>query len=395
MPTTSLSDPIAAVTHPDPYPYYADLVAHQPIYRDETLGLWVASSAAAVSAVLASDICLVRPPAEPVPRALLGSPAANLFRRLVRMNDGAQHDALKQAVSAATRAIEPAQVIEQGCAWARVLLDGDQPQTAARRFQDFAFHLPVYVIASLLGVPQDRLHQTALWVGDFVRCLAPASSTAQIEAGKLAAGHLLDLFRALLRTRQPETARSLLTMLAEQAKSIGCEDEEAIIANGIGFLSQAYEATAGLIGNTLVALAAQREARAQVAAAPDLLPAVIEEVLRYDPPVQNTRRFLARSGSVAGQDMQAGDAVLVVLAAANRDPSVNPQPERFDATRTDRRIFTFGAGTHACPGDRLALLIAQAGIERLLAARLDLESLSQTVTYRPSANTRVALLPAA
>ena len=81
-------DPIAAVTHPDPYPYYADLAAHRPLYRDDALRLWVASSAAAVTAVLASDLCRVRPPAEPVPRALLGSPAGELFGHFVRMNDG-------------------------------------------------------------------------------------------------------------------------------------------------------------------------------------------------------------------------------------------------------------------------------------------------------------------
>jgi hypothetical protein len=67
-------DPIAAVTHPDPYPFYADLAVRRPLYRDEALWLWVASSAAVVTAVLTSDLCRVRPPAEPVPAALLGSP---------------------------------------------------------------------------------------------------------------------------------------------------------------------------------------------------------------------------------------------------------------------------------------------------------------------------------
>src|ERR1700704_2197965 len=93
------ADPIAAVTHPDPYPYYADLLARKPIYRDEALGLWIASSAAAVGAVLGSDRCRVRPPAEPVPNALLGSPAADIFRHLVRMNDGPGHCPVKRAVT--------------------------------------------------------------------------------------------------------------------------------------------------------------------------------------------------------------------------------------------------------------------------------------------------------
>jgi len=100
------ADPVAAVTHPDPYPYYADLTAARPLHRDEGLGLWVACSAATVTEVLTSPACLVRPPSEPVPRALVGSSAGSIFGRLVRMNEGAKHAALKPAVSAATAGIE-------------------------------------------------------------------------------------------------------------------------------------------------------------------------------------------------------------------------------------------------------------------------------------------------
>src|SRR5947208_15756279 len=94
-------DPIAAVTHRDPYPYYARLVAERPIYHDASLGLWVASSAGAAAAVLASGLCQVRPPAEPVPAKLQGTPAGDLFGRLVRQNEGERHGPMKQAVSAA------------------------------------------------------------------------------------------------------------------------------------------------------------------------------------------------------------------------------------------------------------------------------------------------------
>lgn len=82
------SDPIAAVTHANPYPYYEDLVARTPLVYNDALGLWVAAGAEAVTAVLTSGLCRVRPPAEPVPRALLGSPAAEIFGRLVRTVPG-------------------------------------------------------------------------------------------------------------------------------------------------------------------------------------------------------------------------------------------------------------------------------------------------------------------
>jgi cytochrome P450 len=194
------------------------------------------------------------------------------------------------------------------------------------------------------------------------------------------------MFRALL-TRED----GLLGALAREAKRVGLEEMEVIIANGIGFLSQAYEATAGLIGNTLIALASRSDIRNQVTTDPELLRPVIQEVLRYDSPVQNTRRFLAQDGSVADEKMKAGDVILVILAAANRDPSVNPDPERFDVFRKERRIFTFGVGPHACPGETLATTIAKAGVERLIKSGIALERLAETMTYRASANTRIPL----
>jgi cytochrome P450 len=380
-------NPITAVTHSDPYPYYADLVARKPLYYDDELRLWVASSASVVAATLTNGLCRVRPAPEPVPGSLLGSPAAEIFRHLVRMNDGERHCPFKQSVSAALASIDVARATQQSARWARFLLPDCYGDGVSDRLSRFAFHLPVYVVASLLGVPEDRLHQTALWMSDFARCLAPASDRDQIERGKTAAGHLLQMFRDL-----PNREDGLLNALArESSGSAGVTAGDAVIANGIGFLSQSYEATAGLIGNTLLALASRPEMRDEVAADPDFLRYVIQEVLRYDSPVQNTRRFLAEDGFVAGEKMKAGDTILVILAAANHDPSANPNPERFDVFRKDRRIFTFGVGAHACPGEALAATIARAGVERLIASGVAIERLPETMTYRASVNARIPI----
>jgi cytochrome P450 len=372
--------PVAAVTHPDPYPYYAELVARRPLYRDEALGLWVASSAETVTAVLTSELCRVRPPAEPVPGALLGSPAAVIFGRLVRMNDGPWHDAVKPALAQSLDALAHERVAEESERWARAL-------AADLDLATFPFRLSSHVVGALLGVPAPALPEVARWTGELVEAFAPTGSVPRIEHGKAAAARLLDLFRSLLATRRD----GLLLALGGRGGHAGQDEGTAIVANGIGLLTQAYEATAGLIGNTLLVLAALPAVRTLVAADAGILPDVVEEVLRFDPPVQNTRRFLARGGAVAGQAMNEGEAILVVLAAANRDPAANPDPARFDVARKDRRSFTFGVGPHACPGQALATAIATAGVASLLRAGVEPRRAAAGACYRPSLNGRIPL----
>jgi cytochrome P450 len=381
-PIASPGNPVEAVTHRDPYPYYARLVADASLYRDDVLGLWVASSAETVESVLTSNLCRVRPLAEPVPKALAGSPAGEIFRHLVRMNDGERHCPFKQAVSAALDPIDPAIVAVQSRRWAA--------QLSADQVTEFAFALPAYVIATLLGAPDDLVPDVARLVGELVRAFAAASTPEQVVAGGLAADRLLELFRDDLRSGgSPDT---LLAQLSTQARRFGRADEVVVLANAVGFLTQAYEATAGLIGNTLLALARIPGLHGRFLASAASADGIMAEVLRYDSPVQNTRRYVSEDGIVAGQAMKKGDAILVVLAAANRDPRANPDPHTFDETRANRRTFTFGAGVHACPGALLATTIAAAGVTSLLGRGLDPSRLDPLPRYRPSGNVRVPLL---
>lgn len=382
--------PLTAVTHQHPYPYYADLVATRPLYYDDMLGLWVASSAEMVAAVFNTPFCQVRPVTELIPKALLESPAADIFRHLIRMNDGARHCPAKQAVSTTLASINGVHATEQSNQWARVLAARHAINDTSEHLADFAFQLPVYVVGSLLGIPQDMLGQTALWIDDFVGCLAPTSSTEQVERGKQAAAHLRAAFRSLLHAPQSQSSEGLLATLARETSHLGIDDTDSIIANGIGLLSQAYEATAGLIGNTLLALATRPNVQKLVSTHPLLLHNAIQETLRYDPPIQNTRRFLAHNVVVAGQEMQAGATILLVLAAANHDPLVNPSPAQFDLWRKNRRIFTFGFGAHACPGEALVPTIAKAGVAQLLTID-DWPDRCSTVRYRASANARIPI----
>jgi cytochrome P450 len=303
------ADPIAAVTHPDPYPYYARLSAAQPLYRDTRLQLWVASGARVVAQVLASELCHVRATTEPVPRVLGNTAAAAIFGRLVRMTDGSEQRGCKQAITAVLASLGRETIVG-----------------AARR--------------------------SALDTGEELRAHPnPAALVASADAGT----------------------------------------DEVIVANGIGLMSQSYEATAGLIGNTLLALAREPRLYAAVRRTPALLATLIQRVLHLDPPTQSTRRFVVRDANVAGQRMQAGDTILVILAAAGRDSGLLPPPGELALEDWSRAPGNFGAGRHACPAGSMAALIAEAAVAHLLELGLELRELTASHRYRTSNHVRVPM----
>ena len=187
-------DPIAAVTHPTHIRSMPGWSPNDRFIATSALGVWVAASAEAVTAVLASDLCRVRPPAEPVPRALVGSPAGEIFRHLVRMNDG-------PAMPPANHGRGHPGILRRGAGGRGEPRMGALPDAAGggsrRGLAGFSFRLPVYTVASLLGVPRTELRRVSSWTGDLVAAFAPASTAAQVERGQAAASFLLELFRAL------------------------------------------------------------------------------------------------------------------------------------------------------------------------------------------------------
>lgn len=120
--------------------------------------------------------------------------------------------------------------------------------------------------------------------------------------------------------------------------------------------------------------------------------AFVREVVRHDAPIQNTRRFAAEAFRHGEAEISPGEQVLVVLAAANRDPAANPDPHAFRPGRPDPAVFTFGAAAHRCPGQTLAVTVAVAVVREVLAAGFDPAELPDAVTYRPLANARIPVL---
>jgi cytochrome P450 len=258
-------------------------------------------------------------------------------------------------------------------------------ESPALPLHQLMFAVPAQVIAVLCGLDDIAASEVSQLTGDFVHCLTPTATAGQLAAASRAAAALQDLLGPSLSG----SGDGLLAELVRAASAGDWAEQAPLLANGIGLLSQAYDATAGLIGNTLLALA--REGAPLRATAEALAP-FVSEVARHDAPVHNTRRFAAQPARIAGTAVAPGDAVLLVLAAANRDPAVNPEPGAFRADRSAPVVFTFGAAAHYCPGQAIAVGIASGVVAEMLSHGFSLSSLPAQVTYQPRGNVRIPVL---
>src|SRR5579863_1730946 len=203
MKTTVPHNALAAAAHADPYPYYAERVARWPFIRDESLGLWVASGAAAVTAVLTNGLCKVRPPGDALPAALQGTPLGDFFGQLVRQNDGIRHAAFKPLVTEALKALDVTNVAPHAKKWAARLGERVAASKAPAAVNDFAQQLPAAVIASVLGFPEKGIPQVVAWTRDLVAGMAPGAASATIAHGQSAAQHTMDALRSLASNKSP------------------------------------------------------------------------------------------------------------------------------------------------------------------------------------------------
>ncbi|AZF05481.1 cytochrome P450 [Pseudomonas sp. R5-89-07] len=373
--------PFEAATHADPYDYYAGLRQQLGLLFDADSRLWIASSAKAVEAILEHPDCRVRPLDEPIPPAIAQGAAGMIFGRLMRMNEGPQHLCPKKAIAPALASVKTQSI---AAVVSRVIEASD---SQVENPDELMFTLPVSVVATLLGLPSKRLRDVARLTRDFVACLSPLSDAIQLGESNSAAARLSQLFSELLGT--DDESGCFLSHVRSGCEAAAWRDQEALIANLIGLLSQTCEATAGLIGNTLVALNRNPDLLEQLESTPMLVADLVEEVARYDAPVQNTRRFVAKRCTIEGSVLEAGDTVLVLLASANRDSCANPDPDSFLLKRIERRTFSFGTGRHECPGQQLALTIASEAISVWLHRKPASSDPHYQWSYLPSINSRI------
>ena len=232
---------------------------------------------------------------------------------------------------------------------------------------DLAAPLPAAITAEMLGLPVNDRDQLKQWSADFAEMLGnfehnPGRAMRILRSVEQMTAYL----RAAIRRQDAKCASGLLGafLSAEQ-----CGDrltEEEIIANTIITMVGGLETTTNLIGNGLLALFRHSEALERLRADSSLIPSAVEEMLRYDSPTQHTARLAPADCELGGKLIRNRQAVVAVLAAANRDPERFPEPNRFELGRKDNRHLAFGWAAHFCFGATLARIEGQVAFETIL-----------------------------
>ncbi|HET9014549.1 MAG TPA: cytochrome P450 [Thermomicrobiaceae bacterium] len=374
----------------DPYPIYRELRERAPVYRNGPT--WLISrhddivtllTDPRVSSARVDQTFAVLPPevqAELAPlRHVLGS-------RML-LTDPPTHTRLRNLMTKAfsARMVNGKRArVEEIC---RELLDAVVEQGSMDVMEDLAVPLPGRVIADMLGVPGADQEQFSRWARDQVRVYDRAGTAndriAVMRQGQASMLEMKAYLEAVIEERRHERRDDLVTMLVtvEEEGDRLSVDEMIVMINSL--LTGGNNSTAHLIGNAILTLCRHPEELARLRRDPELIRTAIEEVLRFESPVQSTTRVARERIEIGGQTIAAGDGITVLFGAANRDEAVFPEPGRFDVARQPNRQLTFAHGPHFCLGAALARAEAQSAVGAVIRRCADLELVSDEVEWLP------------
>jgi pimeloyl-[acyl-carrier protein] synthase len=251
--------------------------------------------------------------------------------------------------------------------------------------RDFAYPLPVQVICELLGVPADDREEFKTWSADLGRGLQIRTATPEVvRRGNVAAASLGEYFRALIDDRRASPRDGFLDdLIAAEYQGGSLSEDELLATVGLLFFA-GHETTVNLMGNGLVAMLRAPSEWAALRAEPALARAAVEEMLRFDTPVQRVSRVALDDVEVAGERILAGEMVEVVIAGANRDPAQFRDPDKFLIRRAEGAHLSFAAGPHYCVGATLARVEAELAMATLARRCPDLALATEELTFRPN-----------
>ena len=391
-------NPFLPEVREDPYPQYRALREADPVHRSPFLDMWVLTRYEDVAQVLrdhrfsadrtkwesfqrqggAAD------PGSPGQRPQGGIPPQvegfDPVRSLLSL-DPPDHTRLRTLV---TKAFTP-RVVEQLRPQAQAIVDEALDRAAAlgemELIEHLAYPLPVAVIAGMLGVPRDDWPQFREWSRVLVSSLDPVAlpDPELIAAVRGAQDALFEYLGGVVAARRREPRDDLISALiaVEERGDVLNERELLVMLNLL--LVAGHETTVNLIGNGVLALLRNPDQLALLRRQPDVIESAVEELLRFDSPVQLTGRIAAEACELGGQQIRPGQLVLTLLGAANRDPLQFADPDRLDLTRSPNQHFSFGRGIHFCLGAPLARLEGRIAIGSLVRRFPELRQAGEAV----------------
>lgn len=266
------------------------------------------------------------------------------------------------------------------------LVDGllERPAREADLIHDFAQPIPVTVIADLLGIPEADRHHLVPWSKGIIGWFEPERTKAMEAEAIRCAQEFAAYLRAMIPLKRQQPGDDLFSaMLQVHDREPERLSEQELVNNCILLLNAGHEAVVNVMGNGMKALLSHPEAYARLEADPSLIPTAVEEMMRYDTPLQFFERYVLEPLEYKGQRWERGTKLVLYYASANHDPAVFRDPEAFDITRNPNPHLAFGAGLHYCIGAPLARVELQTALRVLLERLPELRLLPQDFRYMP------------
>jgi cytochrome P450 len=380
QPATEEIDFFTVVTSPefrdDPYPFFDLLRAHEPVHRTE-FGVYLLSRHPDAATVVRdpklsnderhSELFRALREANPVPP----EQTLDMDQVVMLFLDPPDHTRLRGLVS---KAFTP-RMIEHLRERVQQIVDEQLDAVAARGdgrmdiVTDLAYPLPVQIICEMLGVPVEDQETFHGWSVELAGAIDPDPliSPEQRERIKVAGDAFIEYFTMLIERRRAAPTDDLLSALIAAEEDGDRLSEEELLGQALFLLIAGHETTVNLIGNGMLALLRHPDQLERLRADPSLDRNAVEELLRYDSPVQITQRITVAEYEVGGVTLPAGQNLVPLLGAANRDPEVFPDPGRLDLGRENaHRHVSFGGGHHFCLGAALARMEGAVAIGSLI-----------------------------
>jgi cytochrome P450 len=381
-----LFNPLLPEFHADPYPFYKRLREEDPVHQSP-MGFWVLTRYEDCVTALRDQRFGREGFAELLSAVYGDGTEPGTLPRSMLFRDPPDHTRLRALVS---KAFTP-KVIEQMRGHIQEIVDrllgAVQGKGEMDVIADLAYPLPVTVICEMLGVPLSDHESIKHWSADIARSLDAIGLPSDVEIvdrGRIARREIGDYFRRLVPKRRANPQNDLLTGLIAAEEQGDKLSEGEVIAMCVLLFIAGHETTVNLIGNGLLALLRHPEQLAVLRQNPTMVPAAVEELLRYDSPVQRTARVTNADVEIGGKQIAKGAMVVTAIGAANRDPAQFTDPDRLDITRKDVRHVSFGFGIHFCLGAPLARVEGQIALGTLLQRMPRLALGESTPAWRES-----------